>query len=149
MRNTPRHGVHHTVLADPEPISELAPRDAAMLAFGQRLQNLMDKKGWNQADTARYMSTQKGSTVQRDTISKYVNGHAFPSAPNLAALAAIFGVERDYLMPTRGIRNNADVVPAAGVQDTGNGTAWLRVNQQVDWATAIKVLELLQKKEDE
>ena len=149
MRKTSPRGGHHTILADPEPVPTTAPQDAAKLAFAQRLQSLMDKKGWNQAETARALSTQRGSVVQRDTISKYVNGTSFPSAPNLAAIADLFGVERSWLVPTRGLRANADAANTAGVQDSGSGKAWLRVNQEVDWATAIKVLDLLKNKEDE
>lgn len=149
MRKTSPRGGHHTIMADPEPVSDMAPRDAALLAFGQRLQSLMDKKGWNQSETARALSNHRGSLVQRDTVSKYVRGQSFPSSPNLAAIAAVFGVERNWLMPTRGMSSNASALNTVGAQESGNGKAWLRVNQEVDWATAIKVLELLKKKEDE
>lgn len=52
-------------------------------------------------------------------------------------------VEEDAILSLIGVMAGAEANPPIGATDTGKGTAWLRVNQEVPWTTALKILELL------
>ena len=56
---------------------------------------------------------------------------------------------RYSLQEKEGITSVAERTPPIGATDTGKGTAWLRVNQEVPWATALKILELLKGEKEE
>ena len=128
--------------------SQVASRDLNV-AFAKRLQKAMDAKGWSQADLARQASVflepkgDKPVEITRDNISKYMNGKMIPRGDRLAAMARARGVASADLITTEGITSVAERTPPIGATDTGKGTAWLRVNQEVPWATALKILELL------
>lgn len=122
-----------------------APKDAAALEFGRRLQKAMVEKGWNQAELGRraLVHMPKGKTMSRDAISKYINGLTMPNPMRLAALATALGMEQKDLMPMRHLTASAEKTAPLDVRDMGDGTTWLRVNQAVPWPVAIKVLALI------
>jgi transcriptional regulator with XRE-family HTH domain len=130
--------------------SQVASRDLNV-AFAKRLQKAMDAKGWSQSDLAREATKfldqpadgEKRIEITRDNVSKYMNGKTLPRGDRLSALARALGVEMADLVSTEGITSVAERTPPVGASDTGNGNAWLRVNQEVPWTTALKILELL------
>jgi len=126
-----------------------APKDAAALEFGRRLQKAMVEKGWNQAELGRraLVHMPKGKSMSRDAISKYINGLTMPNPMRLAALSAALGMDQKDLMPMRQLTASADRMAPLDVRDMGDGTTWLRVNQAVPWPVAVKVLALLKGEE--
>jgi transcriptional regulator with XRE-family HTH domain len=68
--------------------------------FARRLQNLLNERGWVQAELARRMAPYlKDRRIGRDNISKYVRGRVLPLPPALEAMAKVFGVESRELLP--------------------------------------------------
>lgn len=128
--------------------AQVANRDLNV-AFARRLQKAMDAKGWSQSDLARNATRfleqtgDKPLKITRDTLSKYMSGKTMPREERLNALAKALGVPVAELISTEGITSIAERTPPIGATDTGKGTAWLRVNQEVSWATALKILEML------
>lgn len=135
-----------TIHDDPDPsVPATAPRDAVAVEFARRLQQLMDKKGYNQSDLARAATKfmPEGKVIGRDTISLYMNARNLPRSERLDAICQALGVEKKDLLPTRGITASAKITPPLDVREMDNGTVWLRVNQAVTWPVAIKVMELI------
>lgn len=140
----------NTLHSDPTgPLPVAAPRDAVALEFARRLQAAMAEKGWNQSDLAReatkFMS--EGKTIQRDTVSVYINTKALPSRERLEAMAKALGVDSSELMPSklRPVPNR--VAPPVEVKDMGDGNVWLRINQAVPWPLALKILNMVKGEE--
>lgn len=125
--------------ADSTPEPKTTPKHFANEAFGRKLYRLMLAKGWNQSETARRAG------LARDKISVYVRGKAFPTPANAKALADLFDMRVEELLP--------DMAEAAIDSDNPSfemkvspgapNTAWLRVNRLVTMATAVKIAELL------
>jgi hypothetical protein len=57
-------------------------------------------------------------------------------------LSTALGVQPDDLAPSA-MPKLDDPAPHLETRDLGNGKVLLRVNQQIDWKIALKVLELL------
>jgi len=114
-----------------------APREAIRREFGKRLQAAMLDKGWNQSELARH------SGFGRDNISAYIRGVSIPGPIHLHAMANALNVKSDDLLPNKGMPSVDTVVPALDVAEIGEGMAWLRVNQAVDWDAALKIMALL------
>lgn len=135
--------IRHIHNPPPGEIPDDAPSGHARAEFAKRLQHLMTKKGWSQADLSReaskFMPGKK--EIGRDSISYYVRGLSFPQAPRINALARSLGVKPEDLVPTRGVKTAGD--PTVEVRDISDGRAWLRVNQAVDWPVAAEILKLL------
>lgn len=129
----------------PHDIPDAAPKEAALVEFGRRVQAAMVEKGWNQAELARRATQHmKGEAVMsRDTISKYVNAQTLPGPDRLAALAKALGKRADELLPTRGVTTASDKVPAFDMRAAGDGRVWLRINQEVNYDKALKILAVL------
>lgn len=129
---------------DPKPVSQLATREMLATEFARRLQHIMVQKGWNQSELARRATEQMTSgEIGRDVISVYIRGKSVPGPERLSALAKALGVERSELMPSVGITAASRVDPPVDVRDIGEGKVWLRINQAVDWPSALKILEIL------
>lgn len=141
-----------TLHSEPTETSDVSPRDVAAIEFARRLQEAIAKRGWTQNDLARRASEHlpEGVTVHRDSISRYINLKNFPSARNLTAIAAALGMDKMDLIPTKGVSSDRlkQVVPV-DARDMGGGRVWLRVNQETDWHTAIKILEMLKGGDEE
>jgi len=124
-----------------EPLPTGAPRDALLADFGARLQRAMREKGWTQSDLARQatMHTAGRTRVRRDAVSLYVRGLSFPRPAALSAMAGALGCGVEDLRP-KGVPS---AVNALELKSTGDGMAWLRVNQAVPMDIALKVTSLL------
>jgi len=106
----------------------------------------MAAKGWNQSDLAREATKfmPEGKSVNRDNISVYVNVKAMPGRDRLEAMARALGVETTDLLPNVMRPVSKNVTPTREVKDLGGGRVWLRVNQEISWAAAIKILQMLE-----
>lgn len=122
--------------------------------FARRLNAVMLKNGWSQSEFARRAAAQAKKQkieirVGPDSISHWLRGRYLPSPAALKLIADTLGLDdvRD-LLPTKGIPEAGESLPPIGVQDMNNGTAWMKVNQAVPWAVALKILALLKGEED-
>jgi transcriptional regulator with XRE-family HTH domain len=122
-----------------------APKDAVRREFAKRLQAALTEKGWNQAELARNATRHMpdGKTIGRDSVSGYIRALSTPNPGHLAAICAALDMKPADLLPVKGIPSVENRTPPLDISDVGQGKAWLRVNQAVDWAVALKVLELL------
>lgn len=132
---------------NPKPVAPLpdgAPRDAVKMEFAKRLQHLMVSKGWNQSELARRTAhhTSDGK-FGRDSVSVYIRGMSLPGPTHLNALARALDVKAEELLPSRGVPSVGDSAPPLDVREISPGRVWLKVNQAVDWTTALKVMQLL------
>ena len=136
----PIRNIHN---APPGELPGDAPADAVRREFARRLQRAMDEKGWNQVELATRASQfmPEGKSIGRDSMSYYIAAKSFPTSARLHALAKALGMKPEDLRPSRGVKQAGS--PAVEVRETEDGNAWLRVNQQVNWSTATKVLDLL------
>lgn len=121
---------------------EGAPKEAVRREFGKRLQGLMIDKGWNQSELARRAG------FGRDNISAYIRGISMPGPIHLNAMANALGVKSEEILPSKSMPSIDNVIPAMDVRDVGKGLAWLRINQAVEWDTALKIMAML-KSDDE
>lgn len=127
-----------------------APRDAVALEFARKLQAEMVKRGWNQSDLARAATKHmpEGS-INRDSISQYVNARNMPNPVRLDALAAALDVAKEDLLPARGVTARGAMASDMDLKDMGDGRVWLRVNQPLDWADAMEILAILRKSKEQ
>jgi len=135
-----------TIHTDPTNIPDDAPKSAVLMEFARRLQKGMNAKGWNQSELCRRASElmpPDGGTVDRALVSKYINSKALPGPVRLEAIAKALDMAPDELLPTRGITAASEKTPELDVRDVGDGRVWLRVNQAVDWAKALKIMAIL------
>lgn len=121
-----------------------APTDVVKREFAKRLLAAMVERGWNQSETARQAALHMPDGVfGRDSISHYTRAVAIPGPIALNALAKAFRMKPADLLPSRGMPALEAKTPSLDVKDAGDGSVWLRVNQRVEWAKALKVMELL------
>lgn len=119
------------------------PTAAIKQDFSRRLSNAMRDKGWNQAELAEHASKYtKNGKLGRYSISLYVKGKTLPRPQQLNAIARALGVKAEELMPVPQ-SSLANANSRFEMKDIGEGKAWLRVNQAVDWSTAVEVAKLL------
>lgn len=113
--------------------------------FARRVTAARMDKGFNQAELARaaakYMADGK---FGRDLIGLYERALRLPSPMHLSAMARALGKDTQELMPYQGVPGGQDnrFVPV-DVKDMGDGQAWVRINEQVPWDVALKVMELV------
>ena len=131
--------------SNPQPIPDDAPKEAAKVEFAKRLQKAIAEKGWNQSELARRATEHMpdGQKVGRDSVSQYIAAKTFPSRTKSLAIAKALDIDEKELIPTRGVKDSADKVPAVDVRQMEDGLAWLRINQRVPWPIALKVLALV------
>jgi len=133
--------------------------------FGSRLQSAIRERGWTNGETARRVREQlgDGAKFSPGSISHYTRGRAVPRPRYLHALSAVLGIDKRKLMgqDNSSIRLNggskdiaiagqeieaesrlASATPALHLEDRGS-EVWLQINQQVSWAIALEVLQLL------
>lgn len=133
--------------APPQGLPDGAPPEAVRAEFAKRLQTAMVAKGWTQSELARraalHMPDKK---FGRDNVSNYIRGTTMPGPANLNALAKVLGMAAKELVPSRGLPSVDDrMPPPLDVKELSDGRAWLRVNQAVDWNTAMQVVALLKR----
>jgi transcriptional regulator with XRE-family HTH domain len=95
---------------------------------------------WSQSELARKASD------SRDNISNYVRRRALPEPQRLAKLAAVLGVEPDWLIPPGTPASHRDV-EAFDAKQLSSNRVRLRINQVVSWDTFVAIAAAL--KEDE
>lgn len=123
---------------------QLTPRALTRQEFGRRLATLLLDKGWNQSDLAR------AAELGRDSISTYVNGKTFPTPKALKALSEALGVSKDDLLPNQMMQAMDDEHPAVELKQASGhpNKAWLRINRAMSFATAAKIIELINKEDE-
>lgn len=121
-----------------------APADEVKAEFGRRLHATMVQAGFNQTQLAQRASMHltDGARLGRDSISKYLSGHQVPNAERLKAIAKALNVQPTDLLPVAALRNDPASSPVS-MRELDNGHVWLRINQEVAWDVAMKVLGLL------
>lgn len=136
-RGTTTHG------GDPQPISQDAPREVALVEFSNRLRKAMNDRGLSQSELGRQASEALGREIGRDSVSQYLRAITFPNPEKLQALCTVLKKEPAEILPTRGVTRSTDKIEPIGISQMANGDAWLRINQQVPWEKAIKILAIL------
>lgn len=129
---------------DTTPDSPSLPEDGIRRAFARRLQQAINEKGWSQADLTRELAKFMDEPPHRSLVSNYIRQKSLPQPEKLHALAKALGMKPNELLPTN-IDNEAvaQQSAAADLRDIGGGKVWLRINQAVTWASALKILEVL------
>jgi transcriptional regulator with XRE-family HTH domain len=122
-----------------------APRELVLREFARRLQTAMTDRGWNQSELARQAAKHMpDKQFGRDSISNYVRAVVKPTPMQLQAIAKALGKEpRDLFPAGMPLVDEPRSMSAVDVRDAGNNMAWLKINQAVDWATAMQILKLL------
>ena len=118
---------------------DLTPVHISKQEFGRRVQQRMYAKGWNQSELARRAG------LNRDAVSTYIRGSAYPSPVNLHKLAAALGVSAEALLPNYVERAIADAHPSIDLRVSSQrpGEAWLKIDRRVSLKTALAVTQLL------
>lgn len=129
---------------DDVPGGALTPKAISRQEFGRRLLSLILKRGWNQSDLARETG------IGKDSISGYVRGRSFPNPPSLKRICDALEVTRDQLLPNSLQAAMDEELPAIELrQAVGHGNkVWLRVNRAMSFATAAKIVTLIEEDED-
>ena len=124
---------------EPTPTTSLTPKALTKQEFGRRLNGLILDKNWNQADLSR------AAGLGRDSISTYVNGKTFPTPRALNALATALGVAPADLLPNAMMSAMEDEHPAIELRQAAGhpGKAWLRINRSMSFASAAKIIEII------
>lgn len=76
--------------------------------FASRLTEIMEKRGLNQTHLQEKILEQSGKTLQRQTISLYMNGQSKPDTERLTLLCRALDVSSDYLL---GISDQESIDP--------------------------------------
>ena len=115
--------------------------------FSDRLQRILLERGWNQSELARRASVFMDKPMGRDNVSIYIRGRSLPGMKHLSALARALGVDNETLLPERSVLNdNTDYripVEMKAIPERP-GTARLKIDQDVKFQTALKIMQILQ-----
>lgn len=139
----------------PTDIKDDVPVEQAKIEFGKRLQKAMNEKGWNQselaAEAAKHLPREKregkslADAFGRDKVSMYIRGRTLPTPMYLRALSKALGKTTEELLPTRGRASAVRNAPPLDFRQMEDGNVFLRVNQAVSLETAIEIVALLKK----
>lgn len=118
---------------------DLTPKALTKQEFGRRLYAVMMSRGMSQADLAR------SAEMGRDSISTYVNGKTFPTPRAVKKIADALGVEPEELLPNGLMSAMEDEFPAVELRQAAGHAdkAWLRVNRAMSFATAAKIIAMI------
>jgi transcriptional regulator with XRE-family HTH domain len=111
--------------------------------FARRLQLALVEKGWNQSELARAVNT------GRHNISVYASAKSYPMPPLLKNMATALGVDPEWLLPgmlPSPDHPSASEEPAESLKlepGADKNLAHLKVDMEVSWADALKVMEIL------
>lgn len=112
-----------------------APTVLTKSEFGQRLYDLLLRRGLRQAEFARLCG------LRRDAVWTYIHGRSLPSEINLRQMARVLNVTPDELLP-----NLSYVEPHEEPTDfsftqhpTDKGKAWVRLNRLMSMSAALKI----------
>ena len=123
---------------------DLTPKALTKQEFGRRLYALLMARNISQADLARL------ANMGRDSISTYVNGKTFPTPRALKKLADALGVEPEELLPNGLMSAMEDEFPAVELRQAAGHAdkAWLRVNRAMSFASAAKIIALIDEEDN-
>lgn len=138
----------HNDLPEAEQLRQVK-KQATRAEFGRRLSRAMVLKGLSQAELSKKATAKApgGMRIGPDSISHYINGRYMPSPAHLKVLAEVLQIDPVELLPAGDLPEAGESLPPISVQDLGNGTAWVKVNQAVEWTKAVKVLSILRGEE--
>lgn len=125
-------------------------------AFGRRLYNELERRGWSQSELARRAFPNEKKKVdnrgydvtpKRDIISSWVRGKAVPNPQNLQAICKALNIEPSDLAPDITARTVANEIPSLAIQMAQDqpGQCFLRVNRLVPLNVALEVAGVLEK----
>ena len=136
---------HAFVNRQPTNMAPNAPKDAVKAEFGRRLQHRIAELGWNQSELGRRAEAYlpDGEMFGRDNVSGYIRGLSLPGPVKLRALAQALDCEIADLIPSSGVPSVDNRHPPLEVKDSGDGRAWIRINQAVDWPVALQIMKLI------
>jgi transcriptional regulator with XRE-family HTH domain len=99
----------------------------------------MAKKGWRQSELARRAG------LNRDQVSTYVRGTAFPTDVSLRKLATALGADPSELLPNRDITAIEADDPSLEMKvSPGDPTkAFLRINMLLPTNTAVQIVGIV------
>lgn len=119
--------------------SQLTPNELTRQEFGRRLYSLLIERRMNQSQLAIIAG------IGRDSVSRYISGKTFPTPLLLAKLAEALGVEEAELLPNSLKYAMDEEQPAIDLRQASGhpGMAWLRINRSMTFATASKIIVLL------
>jgi transcriptional regulator with XRE-family HTH domain len=128
--------------------------------FGQRVAAAIEMKGWTLAEAAREISRYlpAGQIFNPVNLSHYVHGRSFPRPRFRRALEQALDISEPFDFPRHRRKrspgqegNTESQTPGDGavvrVQDMGDGTARVQIDQVVPWPDALKLLEILTHKD--
>lgn len=114
--------------------------------FAKRVLAARVKKGWNQSELARQAAKHMpDGKFGRDNISKYESASTMPTPVYAVALARSLNLAIEDLIPGGGLSIEMELEPSVAMRQVGASRAFLRINQEVDLATAYKIMGLLGK----
>jgi hypothetical protein len=127
--------------------------DAARVeGFGERLAAAIEAKGWTLARAAREISRHlpPGEVFNPVNLSHYIHGRSFPRPKYRAAIIRALDLDefaevaerRPFRTPVK--HDSPEIV----VQDMGNGTARVQIDQVLPWPEALRLLELLMQRQN-
>jgi transcriptional regulator with XRE-family HTH domain len=119
-------------------------------AFSERLRTVMSAQNVSVAELARRAQRYlpDGDTISVSSISQYRHGHAVPRFRHLEALSLALGIERSELLhgakPAPEAPRPVEAVAGQVLLVEGRGErVRLKVDQEVPWTTALKILHVL------
>lgn len=117
------------------------PRHLSKQEFGRKTYKLMVGKGWRQSDLAR------AAGLERNSISNYLRGKAYPSRHSLDALSKALGVKSEDLLPNiteAAIKDEMEPDFSIRSSIADPSRMWLHINREVSSSTAAKIATLLE-----
>lgn len=130
----------YTQTDDNAQLPPTAPRDMVKQQLARNIFRRMTARGWNQSELARE------ADLGRDSVSTYIRGKVLPDPASLQKLADALDCKVTDLAPSIVDPALTEEMPAVELKQsvTDPRRAWLRVNREVSFATAAKVIEILQ-----
>ena len=128
-----------------EKLYDDSPKSLTKQEFGRRLHAILLERGWNQSEMARKTG------VGRDAISTYVRGRSLPEPGTLKKMADALSMDPAELLPNA-VESAVDRdLPALEIREAiGHpGMAWLRVNRRVTTTQALRIMQILQERQEE
>ena len=120
-----------------------SPAEQRKRQFGAKLQSMLLERGLKQAELARK------AKMGRDSVSVYIRGRSLPGPTHLHKLATALGVDADELLPgvvDSSVARTGGRSPLRIEEIPGKPSrAWLHVEREVSYDTAMAVLALLNK----
>ena len=147
-----------SLVQSPSPTSD--SRDLPDEDFATLLRSMMRSKGLTAADLSRAIQKEIPA-FSPGNISHYLAGRSMPRSQVLNVLSGVLGIDLQVYnfahrrlnesptvsAPTEEARTERAALPAMSVSDAGDGKAFIQINQVVDWAIALHILQIFQDKD--